>query len=52
MNLLKGWERIFGSCTMLMRIAVILAGPCECVCELCVRGLTHLPVICIEEWAN
>lgn len=36
MNTLKGWERIFGSCAMLMRIAVILAGPCECVCELCV----------------
>lgn len=52
MNTLKGWERIFGSCAMLMRIAVILAGPCECVCELCVYGLTHLPVICIEEWAN
>lgn len=52
MNWLKGWERIFGSCALLMRIAVVLAGPCECVCELHVHGLTHLPVICIEEWAN
>lgn len=52
MNRLKGWERIFGSCALFMRIAVVLAGPCECVCELRVHGLTHLPVICIEEWAN
>ncbi len=52
MNWLKGWERIFGSCAHLMRIAVVLAGPCEYVCELRVHDLTHLLVICIEEWAN